>query len=660
MTESDRIPTHFSRRTILRGSAAAAAGGAAAAALVSGSPAYASTATSPATGGEVAKLGNLQVFTNNVGYEANGPKRFVIGAGARASAPDLPYQIFDTTSGEAVYSGTAAFSGQVEQWATQHSPAVPAYYWTGDFSAFVESGQYVIVISDAAGVPGLSGVSVPFLIESDLFERHTLSHVLHYFKGSRSSGQFDKADSHLPVGAADGSEFVDVSGGWYDATGDFGIHFSQVFDGPAAPYLITLSVPLTAWALYASYEALHGRKDTQLTQLCNWALDEAMFGADFLVRMKAPNGSFYFSIDQNETNYLAQPEAPAQRWLDATETAAGWVPTEVSFRMGGGTAIAALAAASTYKVSGAFTNAQYLATAEDAFAYLQADNLKLNGGLPENILDDCEILLAATELTKATGKAAYRAEAKARAQSLAARLATWDGYQNYWNADGAGRPFFHPSNAGLPVVSILNYLKLAGSAERTALLKVVRESLTFELSATQEVTNPFGYARQLVQVSDGSRFTTFFYPHDVSPSIQAGGWYQGENARIASLAAAARMAAAYFPGDAFADRLQSYADDQLNWICGLNPYASSMLNGSGLNNPAYYDALGTWQFLPHAGGINNGICGLTTEGRGIMYEPGYRFGGFESDWADDWRRMEQWLPHSTWFLYAAALGGASA
>ena len=87
MTESDRIPTHFSRRTILRGSAAAAAGGAAAAALVSGSPAYASTATSPATGGEVAKLGNLQVFTNNVGYEANGPKRFVIGAGACSRYP---------------------------------------------------------------------------------------------------------------------------------------------------------------------------------------------------------------------------------------------------------------------------------------------------------------------------------------------------------------------------------------------------------------------------------------------------------------------------------------------------------------------------------------------------------------------------------------------
>jgi hypothetical protein len=659
MTQSDHHG-RFSRRTLLRGSAAAAAGGAAVGSMLSGSPAFAGTeATAAPQAGGVAALGSLQVFANHIGYEADGAKRFVIGGSTRPSAAGagLPYQIYDTTTGEEVYRGTATYRGQIEQWASQASPAVPAYYWSGDFSGFTATGQYVIVVPGAAGVPGLSGVSVPFLVESDLFERHALSHVVHYFKGSRSSGQFDKADAHLPVGATDGTEFVDVTGGWYDATGDFGIHFSQVFRGPAAPYLITLSVPLTAWALFASYDALHARKDTQLTQLCNWTLDEALFGADFLVRMKAPNGSFYSSIDQNETNYLQQPEAPVQRTLSATKTATGYVPNQVSFREGGGTAIAALAAASTYKLSGAFTGAQYLAAAEDAFAYLQADNLTLNGGLPENILDDCEILLAATELTRATGKAAYRTVAKQRAQSLAGRLASWDGYRNYWNADGAGRPFFHPSNAGLPVVSLLNYLEIASSTERTALLAVVRESLAFELSTTQEVNNPFGYARQLVQVADGSRFTTFFFPHDVSPSVQAGGWWQGENARIASLAAAARMAVPHFSGD-FATELAAYADDQLNWICGLNPYASCMLNGSGLNNPGYFDALGTWQFLPTAGGINNGICGSTDDGRGIMYEPGYRYDGFESDWADDWRRMEQWLPHSTWFLLAGALGSA--
>ncbi|WP_051452236.1 glycoside hydrolase family 9 protein [Actinospica robiniae] len=659
MTESDRIPADLSRRSILRRSAAVAAGGAAVAALSPATSAFASSAG--AADSDTAKLGALQVFTNNIGYEASSLKRFVIGAGARpaTSSSALAYQIYDTASGKAVFSGKAAFSGPVEQWADENSPAVPAYYWSGDFSKLTKAGQYVIVIPDAAGAPGISGVSIPFLIETDLYEQHALSHVIHYFKGSRSSGQFDKADAHLPIGAADGTDFVDVSGGWYDAAGDFGIHFSQVFQGPAAPFLITTSVPLTAWALFASYEALNGRKDTNFTQLCNWTLDEAMFGADFLVRMKAPDGSFYFSIRQNETNRLQQPEAPAQRWLAAKQTDTGWDPTQVSFRMGGGTAIAALAAASKYKVSGAFTNAQYLAAAEDAFAYLQANNVELNGGLPDNILDDCEALIAATELTKATKKAEYRTVAKARAKSLAARLASGDGHKNYWNADGAGRPFFHPSNAGLPVVSLLNYLKVASSAERTTLLDAVRKSLAFELATTKEVANPFGYARQLVQLSDGTRFTTFFYPQDVSPSTQAGGWFQGENARIASLAAAARLAATFFPDDAFAVQLQSYADDQLNWICGLNPYASCMLNGSGSNNPAYYDALGTWQFLPQAGGINNGICGKTTEGLGIMYEPGYRADGFEKDWAEDWRRMEQWLPHSTWFLYAAALGGAA-
>jgi len=81
-----------------------------------------------------------------------------------------------------------------------------------------------------------------------------------------------------------------------------------------------------------------------------------------------------------------------------------------------------------------------------------------------------------------------------------------------------------------------------------------------------------------------------------------------------------------------------------------------MLNGSGVNNPAYYDVAGSWQFLPTAGGINNGICGKSTSGAGILYEPGYRSDEFVSDWPDDWRRMEQWLPHSTWFMYALAIG----
>lgn len=597
--------------------------------------------------------GQMQVFANNVGYEPAGAKRFV--AGADSGSGPLPFRVLDSTTGAVAYSGTAQYAGQVEDWAASSHPAVPAHYWAGDFSPLTRQGQYVIAVDTPAGQAPFAGLSYPFLIEPDVYERHALAHVLQYFKGSRCSGQFDKVDANLPVGAG-GSQRVDVHGGWYDATGDFGIHFSQVFRGPAAPYLITLAVPLTAWVLTASYDQLLRRDDTELTQLGNWTLDEALFGADFLVRMKAPDGSFYSSISQPEGDTATQPEPPAARYLEAEQTAGGFVPAMVSFREGGGTAVAALAAASRYELSGQYASEDYRHAAEEAFGYLAANNRELNGGLADNILDECEILLAASELCRATGKPAYRAEAARRAGQLAARLTSWQDYHNYWRANGGSRPFFHPSNAGLPVVALLTYLPLADPAEQAALAAVVSKSLDFEMATTQEVTNPFGYARQLVQNEQGTRYTTFFFPHDVSPSVQAGGWWQGENARIASLAAAARLAASHTADGAFAARLRRYADDQLNWICGLNPYASCMLNGNGLNNPAYYDVAGSWQFLPIAGGINNGICGMNLSGSGIAYEPGHRSDEFASDWRDDWRRMEQWLPHSTWFLYALAIG----
>ena len=114
--------------------------------------------------------------------------------------------------------------------------------------------------------------------------------------------------------------------------------------------------------------------------------------------------------------------------------------------------------------------------------------------------------------------------------------------------------------------------------------EAVKRSLQFELATTHEVNNPFGYARQLVRMGNGQVRTAFFFPHDT----EAAPWWQGEDARLASLAAAARMAAPLFADDAaFQSALQSYADDQLHWILGRNPFDSSMLMGSGHGNAPY-------------------------------------------------------------------------
>src|SRR6202012_2726283 len=106
-------------------------------------------------------------------------------------------------------------------------------------------------------------------------------------------------------------------------------------------------------------------------------------------------------------------------------------------------------------------------------------------------------------------------------------------------ADNGTRPFFHPTDAGLPVIALLEYAAIAMPEQQPAVRDTVRRSLAYELQVTGAVNNPFGYARQLVRMGNGTVRTAFFFPHD----SEAAPWWQGENARLGSLAAAARLAA---------------------------------------------------------------------------------------------------------------------
>ncbi len=555
------------------------------------------------------------IFANNVGYDPDGPKHAIVTATGRR-VPD-EFALLDANTGQVAHRGKLRGAGTVKDWGGQR-------YWSADFSQVRRPGDYVLTAGQAT--------STPFKIESKVLERYTLSHVTHYFKGSRCSGQFDKFDHRLPLG--DTGKRYDAHGGWYDATGDFGKHFTQL--SPLS-YFNTLQIPLTAWTLFIAQRELTRRNDANFTQLQTWLLDEGLFGADYLKRVHVKGGSFYGSVIQP-----GPPKIPTKRVL---------MTDQVDFREGGGVAIAALALASMCEVSGDYRQADYLAAAKDAFAYLEANNVSMTNDGRENIQDDYNALLAATDLYQATKQVHYLKYADARAVSLCDRLVSWRGYRNYWRADDADRPFFHPADAGMPVVSLLHYAEIASAAAKARVLGAVRASLEFELAITSEVTNPFGYARQLMQLADGRRFSGFFFPHSLTPRTRDL-WWQGENARIASLATAARKAAPHFAHDqAFAARLRRYATDQLNWILGVNPFDVCMLDGSGRRNPQYM-WLKSWQFLASAGGIVNGITGKNDDGTGILWDRGYAVTGKD----DDWRWGEQWLPHSTWYLHAVTLG----
>ncbi len=384
-----------------------------------------------------------------------------------------------------------------------------------------------------------------------------------------------------------------------------------------------------------------------------------MYGADFLKRMKADSGSFYRSIAAPGPGKFAKDRVLSaenkgytiKKSKDQSFIAGSdendWRTYQSSFRSGAGLAIASLALASTFDTTGEYSAQEYLKAAEDAFNFLNDRNAEMTNDGKENMLDDYCALMAATELYKATKKDTYKQAADKRAAQLMNRLASWKNYSDYWRVNDEDRPFFHAADAGLPLVSLLNYFPVADAAAQQRIKNVARRSIDFELKLTHEVNNPFGYSRQLVQDTTGKRFSSFFYPH----GAETAPWWQGENARLGSMAAAARMAAQLFTDNkSLHDSLENFATDQLNWILGLNPFDACMLNGTGHNN-VEYGFFGTFEYTNAPGGIVNGITSGLNNEHDIDLNLTYKQTGKDYDW----RWGEQWLPHATWYMLAVAL-----
>ena len=196
----------------------------------------------------------------------------------------------------------------------------------------------------------------------------------------------------------------------------------------------------------------------------------------------------------------------------------------------------------------------------------------------------------------------------------------------------------------------MQYLDIERDAARAdAARKTIKSALDYQLALTDKVSNPFDYARQNFRTYKNGKagdqlLDGFFIPH----ANETNYWWQGESARLASLATAAILGgriAASDPQTSFgvSPRLAEFAQNQLDWTLGRNPFDMCLLYGFGANNVPSAVSAG----VHVKGGISNGITGAvdSDEGRGIVFAPG----------PDDnnWRWLEQWLPHSTWFLLAA-------
>lgn len=546
----------------------------------------------------------VEIHTSHLGYGTAASKAVVLGVDAPPAQVLLVPE--DSSAPRLLVAG-----------AVEHVPG-----WT--------RGPFVRVELPADLAPGGYAVQVdgiksePFTVADDRLQRQTMSDVLAYFKAMRSSGEIDRKDRKAAFWGDDSGATLDARGGWLDASGDTSKFLSHL------TYTRTMSpqqIPLCAWAMMAARDAVAERHPALVRSLSARLRDEALWGADFLVRFRSAEGAFYTGIFDALTKRLEERvvTAPLPECVRTDRYHA-------AYRQGGGLAIAALARASAQDDDGDFSRAEYLAAARQGFAHLEEHNLDYLDDGAESIVDDYTALLAAAELV-AAGAFEAREAAGRRCRALIGRYA-----EGWFVADAEGRPFFHAAEAGLPVLALLRFAEVLPDADEAAQAReVALRAMLDTLERTSAVPNPFGYPRQRVQPAGGDPKDAFFFPH----ANETGYWWQGENATIASLAAAASACATLSPHDR--PRLEAFADDQLAWIAGRNPFDVSMIHGRGRNNADYAS-----DFPNIPGGIVNGITSGWSDEEDIAFLPA------DAPPGESWRWAEQWIPHTGWFLLAVA------
>lgn len=578
----------------------------------------------------------MDILVNHMGYSANGPKKAVV----QCTGGEQPsrFSLIDT-AGAVVFTGPLVHTGPVARWNTGD-------YFTADFSGLTEEGFYRVLVDGQC--------SDLFEISAFLLTMRMLNAVSYYFKAQRDSGEWMVDDRALPFKGGYRDGVVDAHGGWYDATGDYGIHLSHLSH---STYHNPQQASFSAYTFFKMHEFLTASGNEYYTMLKRRLLDEGTFGADFLMRMRAPSGGFFRSINRKHAlepvagtraigfEYHRSSDQFSAVAATAGEETVGEENYEVSLRSGGGSAIAALAIAGRYFYPSAeYSQREYVEAAKTAWNHLSKNNERYTNDGQWNLVDEYCSLMALTELYLTTQEYGYLVQAREMAGRVYSRTTvTGEGLRRLEVAPGL--PFYHAADEGMPVVALLQYAQAEQDASLAAgALRCAEEIMRWKLAVTDNRSNPFGYP-VLESLEDGKIVEKFFFPH----ASTAAPWWQGDNARIASVAAAAAELARMTGDETLAARCRRMAQDPLDWIMGLNPFDSCMIEGYGRNNIQYFFQ-NRYDFLNCPGGIVNGITSNTHDEEGIEFvqQP-------TEEVNDNWRWAEQWIPHATWYLYAMAL-----
>jgi len=555
---------------------------------------------------------NVDLLINQAGYMPHAGKTCVTRGTAGRN-----FDVIDILSQKVIYSGVLQPGG-----------GDFGDYLTGDFSAVTREGHYYLK-SDTLR-------SFPFVISGSAY-RSPMNLIVHYFSlqrcGASKTGYLSPCHTDDGI-RMDNGKHQDVSGGWHDAS------------------------DLRKWVEATVYAMIGMTKTLELIPDNREAIiDELKWGNRYFLSMQEPQGYI-----MNFVGGDVEKHSDSNRWTDNEKGPEGGKPGFVKPNAGKSDADMLLMGAHDDRIirtDPVNLGGQYnFVLSEALFARILKNDDKayadkcLEAAIrcfnwcdkTESRADPGVIgasMLASLELYKTTQNDVYKTFAREQAaelKKLQVREIQGEISGFYRSSLADGEPYKNIWNGCEELIALCDMVKIFPADKDVALWKELISNYTRNYLLKIARRNSFGIVPfglfSKMDPGGNRKAGEYWYRYFMQPDLE---WWVGVNANLASSGIGLLKAS-----EALKDpELKAYAQKQLDWIIGINPFNSSTISGLGYNHPKHFPGSTFFPVVPQLpGAVLNGL------------------GGDPNDFPDigngDWQISEYWTPMAAYTLWLMA------